>query len=100
YCVSSLGVTGVRKGEFKGEVYDFLNRDNQFSSVPVAVGFGIASDRQIDHLKPYCDGVIVGSAIVSEIEKLGDRLLNPNHQSEAFVQIKEFLISLTGEKRQ
>jgi len=32
------------------------------------VGFGISSPEQIKQIRPYCDGIIVGSAIVKIIE--------------------------------
>lgn len=97
YCVSSLGVTGVREGEFSKEVYDFLADVKRLSPVPVAVGFGISNVRQIEHLKAYCDGVIVGSAIVRQIEKHKDALSDPSKKTEALVQLKDFLLSLTGQ---
>ncbi|HEU5140036.1 MAG TPA: tryptophan synthase subunit alpha [Bacillales bacterium] len=96
YCVSSLGVTGVRKGEFKPEVYDFLANVKQFSQVPVAVGFGISSSEQIERVRQYCDGVVVGSAIVREIGSRQAALLNPEKRSEALAEIRSFLLSLTG----
>ncbi|HET7578546.1 MAG TPA: tryptophan synthase subunit alpha [Bacillales bacterium] len=96
YCVSSLGVTGERKGEFKQEVYDFLANVKEHSPVPVAVGFGISSAEQVERLKEYCDGVVVGSAIVREIEKHQDALVSPERKAEALAQFKTFLLSLTG----
>lgn len=98
YCVSSLGVTGVREGEFKQEVYDFLKEVKRFSSVPIAVGFGISSAEQIEQFRNYCDGVIIGSAIVREIEKYHDALLDPEKKLQALGQLKDFLSSLTGRK--
>lgn len=35
----------------------------------MAIGFGISSEDQIRELKNLCDGVIVGSALVEQIEK-------------------------------
>lgn len=94
YCVSSLGVTGTRKGDFKPEVYEFLSRVKDRSPAPVAVGFGISSARQVERLQAYCDGVIVGSAIVKEIEKHGDALLDPQNKQKALDRLREFLLSL------
>ena len=45
YCVSSMGVTGM----------------------PKCLGFGISKPKHIEGLKHYCDGLIVGSAIVNQI---------------------------------
>jgi len=66
YCVSSLGVTGVRT-QFNTNFADFFGRINQYKSAPSAVGFGISSPEQIHELKKECDGIIVGSAIVKRI---------------------------------
>ncbi|HET7616287.1 MAG TPA: tryptophan synthase subunit alpha [Bacillales bacterium] len=96
YCVSSLGVTGVREGEFKPEVYEFLAEVKKYSRVPVAVGFGISSAGQIEKLRNHCDGVIVGSAIVREISNLENELRNRDSRSQALERLKEYLLSLTG----
>ncbi|HET7657016.1 MAG TPA: tryptophan synthase subunit alpha [Bacillales bacterium] len=96
YCVSSLGVTGVREGEFKPVVYDFLSSVRQFSQVPIAVGFGISNAEQIKSLGNYCDGVIVGSAIVGEIEKRQKELIDPIHKSKALDELRSFLFDLLG----
>lgn len=96
YCVSSRGVTGVRKSEFKSDVYDFLDHVKQLSSVPTAVGFGISNADQIRNLQPHCDGVIIGSAIVAEIEKHYDEWFDPQKKPEMFAELKQFLLSLTG----
>jgi len=45
-------------------------RVRRFSSLPVAVGFGISSAEQVEQTFAYADAVVVGSAIVAQIEKL------------------------------
>jgi tryptophan synthase alpha chain len=67
YCVSSLGVTGVRSSFHEG-IDSFLNTVRRASSVPICVGFGIASRDHAERFAGQCDGVIVGSAIVRQIE--------------------------------
>jgi tryptophan synthase alpha chain len=42
----------------------------KFSSLPIAVGFGISNARQVADVKRYADAVVVGSAIVAEMERL------------------------------
>lgn len=62
YCVSSLGVTGVRDAlEINAKT---IARIKQTSSVPVAVGFGISTPEQAREIAKHADGVIIGSAIV------------------------------------
>ncbi|MEA4902612.1 tryptophan synthase subunit alpha [Desulfitobacterium sp.] len=72
YCVSSLGVTGER-AEFSTDFAGFFTELNSYSSVPKAIGFGVSSPEQASYLKDYCDGVIVGSAIVRRIEEEAEK---------------------------
>jgi len=62
YCVSSLGVTGMRNEI--GSVEDIVARVKKYTSVPCAVGFGISTPEQAKHISAEADGIIVGSAIV------------------------------------
>jgi tryptophan synthase alpha chain len=41
-----------------------------FSSLPIAVGFGISTAEQVADVHRYADAVVVGSAIVAEMERL------------------------------
>ena len=66
YCVSSTGVTGMRQ-QFSTDFGAFFEAIRKYSSTPYAVGFGISTPDQAKEMKQYCDGVIVGSAIVSII---------------------------------
>ncbi|GGE38828.1 tryptophan synthase alpha chain [Pullulanibacillus camelliae] len=88
YCVSSLGVTGVRK-TFHPNVLAFLERVRASTTLPVAVGFGISSHEQVQEIAPYCDGFVVGSAIVREIEKREVTLAS--NREKAIADIKETL---------
>lgn len=63
YCVSSLGVTGVREG-FGTDFERYFEQINQVKTTPTALGFGISSPEQVRALKGYADAVIVASAIV------------------------------------
>ena len=71
YAVSRAGVTGMR--ETNSEAAEKLvNRVRRFSSLPVAVGFGISTAEQVADVWRYADAAVVGSAIVAEIERLHD----------------------------
>ncbi|MGY4690100.1 tryptophan synthase subunit alpha [Salibacterium sp. K-3] len=93
YCVSSLGVTGTRD-TFPPEAYSFIEKVKNSSSVPVAAGFGISTPEQVEKLKGVCDGVIVGSAIMKQVEENRYRLQNPVEKSEALSALKSFVSSL------
>ena len=69
YAVSRAGVTGTRES-VSVEAEKLVNRVRQFSSLPVAVGFGISNAAQVADVHRYADAVVVGSAIVAEMERL------------------------------
>lgn len=64
YCVSVKGVTGIRNS-ISPEVIDFLKNLKEITSLPLALGFGLSNREQINQIKGYCDGVIIGSKILS-----------------------------------
>ena len=70
YCVSSNGVTGVRS-EFRTDFDEFFGLVRENAECPCCVGFGISSPEQAKKMSAYCDGVIVGSAIVRIMEANG-----------------------------
>lgn len=66
YCVSSLGVTGMRSA-FADNLTEFMAAVRAQSPVPCCIGFGVSTPEQARGLTGICDGVIVGSAIVKRI---------------------------------
>jgi tryptophan synthase alpha chain len=66
YCVSSMGVTGVRD-KFRDSVENYVRTVKTCSPLPVAVGFGIADAKTAGIFYGFSDGIIVGSAIVKKI---------------------------------
>lgn len=85
YCVSSNGVTGVRS-EFETNFAPFFEKIHKYAKVPCAVGFGISGPEAAKQMSQYCDGVIVGSAIVRLVEQYGS--------TDAPAQIGAFVKSL------
>ncbi|MBR1876796.1 MAG: tryptophan synthase subunit alpha [Lachnospiraceae bacterium] len=63
YCVSSLGVTGVRS-EITTDVGAMIALAKEVTDIPCAVGFGISTPKQAYEMAKLSDGAIVGSAIV------------------------------------
>lgn len=71
YCVSSLGVTGVRK-EITTDIGEMVKMVKSQKNIPCAVGFGISTPEQAEKMASQADGVIVGSAIVKLCEAYGE----------------------------
>ena len=70
YCVSSLGVTGVRS-EIRTDIGEMVSLAKSVSGVPCAVGFGISTPEQAKKMAEVSDGAIVGSAIVKIVAEHG-----------------------------
>ena len=71
YCVSSLGVTGVR-GEITTDVGRMVHLAKAANpDIPCAIGFGISTPEQAAAMAAVSDGVIVGSAIVKHAGQYG-----------------------------
>lgn len=75
YCVSSVGVTGVRS-EITTNIGEMIHLVKEVSDIPCAIGFGISTPEQAKQMSQYADGVIVGSAIVKIIERYGKECIN------------------------
>ena len=77
YCVSSLGVTGVRTEITTdiGAMVALVREANP--EIPCAIGFGISTPEQAAAMADHADGVIVGSAIVRLIGQHGRDAVTP-----------------------
>lgn len=84
YCVSSLGVTGVRS-EITTDVGAMVKLVREVSDIPAAIGFGISNPEQAAVIAKKSDGVIVGSAIMKLIGAYG---------KDAVPQVAEFVKSM------
>ncbi|MBG9736037.1 tryptophan synthase subunit alpha [Paenibacillus alvei] len=93
YCVSSLGVTGVRDS-FDTQVDGFIDLVRRSTELPIAIGFGISTAAHVRHFAKRCDGVIVGSAIVRRIEEALPVLEDSNSAAEGILQICDFVRQL------
>jgi tryptophan synthase alpha chain len=67
YIVARTGVTGIRES-ISAEVQGIVERVRRYSSLPVAVGFGISKPEHVQAVWNYADGAVVGTRIVLEIE--------------------------------
>jgi len=87
YAVSRAGVTGARENMSR-EAELLVSRVRKVSGLPVAVGFGISSAEQVEQTLAYADAVVVGSAIVAQIEKLSQ---GPNLVQEIGVFMRSLI---------
>src|SRR5205814_5400368 len=71
YYVSREGVTGARDSVAES-LQQNLALIRQYSSVPIAVGFGISNPEQAAQVAAVADAVVVGSAIVDLIGRIGE----------------------------
>ena len=70
YCVSSLGVTGVRSN-ITTDIGAMVMLVKETQDIPCAVVFGISTPEQAAKMAAQSDGAIVGSAIVKICAKYG-----------------------------
>ena len=71
YCVSSLGVTGVRSN-LSANVTELIAQVREANpDIPCATGFGISTPEQAAKMAAQSEGAIVGSAIVKICAKYG-----------------------------
>jgi len=70
YCVSSMGVTGVREN-ISDDAKEMVKIVKTVKDIPCAIGFGVSTPEQASKMAEFSDGVIVGSAIVKIVEKYG-----------------------------
>lgn len=68
YCVSSMGVTG-QAADFHRNVLDYLEQVKKVSKIPVMMGFGIRTAKDVMPMKHTIDGCIVGSHFINLMEE-------------------------------
>jgi tryptophan synthase alpha chain len=67
YLVSRTGVTGA-KDTLPDDLPSLLRRVRNFTTLPIAVGFGISLPGHVTLLGGLADAAVVGSSLVAEIE--------------------------------
>jgi len=68
YLISRTGVTGA-KDALPDDLPSLLRRARSVTHLPIAVGFGISLPGHVSVLGGLADAAVIGSALVSEIEK-------------------------------
>ena len=76
YAVSRTGITGEQR-QIATDAAQLVARIRGFTSSPIAVGFGISNPQQFRAVGAFADAAVIGSAIVSIIEKHGIASVEP-----------------------
>lgn len=90
YIVSSMGVTGVR-GEIKTDLSAVMDSVRRYAKVPAAIDFGISTPEQAKQMADISDGAIIGSAVVSLVERYGE-----NAAPEIYKYVKSLADAVHG----
>ena len=68
YLVSRTGITGEQQ-TVADSALPLIKRMPAHTGLPLAMGFSISKPEHVAELAPYVEAVVVGSAIVRQIEK-------------------------------
>jgi tryptophan synthase alpha chain len=68
YAISRVGITGTQQ-KIAGDASELVLRLRQFTTLPVAVGFGISNAEHVKAVGEFADAAVIGSALVALIEK-------------------------------
>lgn len=76
YCVARRGVTG-KHTEIDAGIAQYLARCRQATSLPLAVGFGIAAREDVRGLTGKADMAVVGTATIKLVDAEGPQAVGP-----------------------
>jgi tryptophan synthase alpha chain len=68
YAISRVGITGTQQ-KVAGDAAELVGRLRQFTTLPIAVGFGISNAEHVKAVGEFADAAVIGSALVALIEK-------------------------------
>jgi tryptophan synthase alpha chain len=68
YLVSKTGVTGS-DGLDTGDIGELCGKLKSLTDIPVCVGFGISTSKDVENIAKFADGVVIGSAFERTIEE-------------------------------
>lgn len=68
YAISRTGITGKQQN-LTGDASQLVTRIRRWTSLPVAVGFGISNADHVAQVASFADAAVIGSAIVELIER-------------------------------
>jgi tryptophan synthase alpha chain len=68
YAISRVGITGTQVS-LASDAETLVARIKRFTSLPVALGFGVSTPEHVKAVGAFADAAVVGSAIVALVEK-------------------------------
>ncbi|MBU3111178.1 tryptophan synthase subunit alpha [Clostridium lacusfryxellense] len=86
YCVSINGVTGTRQ-KLNTDIDKYMNLIKSYTDMPRGLGFGISNAEMAKAYAPYCEAIIVGSAIIKLVAEGG-------HQQEILKRVYDFALGI------
>jgi tryptophan synthase alpha chain len=87
YAISRVGITGTQD-KVASDASELVSRLRRFTSLPIAVGFGISNAAHVQAVGEFADAAIIGSALVALIEKTA-----PEDAAKA---VGQFIFELRG----
>jgi tryptophan synthase alpha chain len=87
YAISRVGITGTQD-KVASDASELVARLRKFTTLPIAVGFGISNAEHVRAVGEFADAAIIGSALVALIERTA-----PNDAAKA---VGEFIQGLCG----
>ena len=95
YYVSREGVTGMQT-KIADTIGDMTKKIRAHTNLPIAVGFGISNAEQAKAVASYSDAIVVGSAVVNQIAKLGK---SPEMVSQVSGFVSELAQAIKGSSK-
>jgi len=83
YVIAVTGVTGAR-GELAPGLDDYIARVRRYTTLPLAIGFGISRREHVARVEKLVDGIVVASALLNHLEHVPSEDL-PS-EAKGFVQ--------------
>ncbi|RXH58311.1 tryptophan synthase subunit alpha [Granulicella sibirica] len=87
YAISRVGITGTRD-TVASDAPGLVERLRKFTTLPIAVGFGISNAAHVKAVGEFADAAVIGSALVALIEKTGP--------TDAATAVGSFIAGLRG----
>jgi tryptophan synthase alpha chain len=87
YAISRVGITGTQT-ELASDARSLVERLRKFTTLPIALGFGVSTPEHVRAVAEFADAAVVGSAIVALIEETA--------AADAAAAVRKFVKELRG----